>query len=338
MSGDDLPGHDPGARIRTILVDEALTGERLDKALALAAVDLSRMEIQRLIKSGAVTHAGQPVRSPRERVQGPGRYRLALPETVPAEMCAEAIPLKIIFEDDHLIVIDKAAGMTVHPGAGQSRGTLVNALLHHCRESLSGIGGVARPGIVHRLDKETSGLLVAAKHDAAHRHLAAQFKAHSARRRYLAVLKGIPVQPRGCVDAPLARHPVSRRKMAVVPPFRERGRRAVTHYALLERLHPFCLVSCRLETGRTHQIRVHMAHLGHPLLGDPLYARPFNPPSSWPEAVRGVVSGFRRQALHAASLTFEHPASGMTMRFKAALPEDFSVLLEALRALTASVG
>ncbi len=320
-------------RIRTIHIDESRTGERLDKALAASLTDTSRAEVQRLIKAGAIVRDGEPVDSAKERLQGAATFTLLRPEPVAAATLPEAIPLRIPYEDDHLIVIDKPAGLTVHPGAGCANGTLVNALLHHCRGSLSGIGGVIRPGIVHRLDKETSGLLVAAKNDEAHRHLAAQFKAHSARRGYLALVKGVPGRQRGTITAAIGRHPKARKKMAVIPPPHQRGRHAVTHYSVLNRLPPFSLIACHLETGRTHQIRVHMAHLGHPLLGDPLYARPFSPPGHWPERIRSLVAGFKRQALHAAELTFEHPHEKRTMHFKTAPPEDFSNLLAALREL-----
>ncbi|MBF0371494.1 MAG: RluA family pseudouridine synthase [Magnetococcales bacterium] len=307
-------------------------GERLDKALAQAAGDLSRTAIQRLLKEGAISHEGQIVTNPREKVAGGEAYLLLIPDPTPIEAQPEAIPLDILHEDDHLVVVNKPAGLVVHPSPGTPNGTLVNALLHHCLGpggGLSGIGGAIRPGIVHRLDKDTSGVLVVAKNDITHQGLAEQFQAHTASRHYLAVIKGVPRGGGGELSAPIGRHPKHRQRQAVTP----RGREAITHYQTLEHLPPFTLVQCRLETGRTHQIRVHMAHLGHPLLGDPLYARPFNAPGHWPDWIRQVVSGFKRQALHAASLGFLHPVTGEKHLFEIPPPEDFQNLLKALRSL-----
>ena len=237
---------------------------------------------------------------------------------------AQAIPLVIVHEDADLLVVDKPAGLVVHPAAGNLDGTLVNALLHHCAGQLSGIGGVARPGIVHRIDKDTSGLLVVAKTDRAHEGLSAQFAAHSIARTYRALVGGCPVPASGTVSGHIGRSDANRKKMAMVG--EHRGKHAVTHYSVLEKLGPAALVECRLETGRTHQVRVHMASIGHALLGDPLYGRD-------PKPLRGILQnlGFRRQALHAASLGFIHPASGAALAFSSPLPPDFSALLEELR-------
>jgi len=229
----------------------------------------------------------------------------------------------VVFEDEHLIVIDKPAGLVVHPAAGNPDGTLVNALLHHCRGQLSGINGIARPGIVHRIDKDTSGLIVAAKSDAAHEGLARQFADHSITRAYLAVVNGVPVPPSGKVNARIGRSDANRKKMAVLPDSATRGKHAVTHYRMLEAFANAALVECRLETGRTHQVRVHMASIGHALLGDPLYGRT-NP------RIRPILShsGFARQALHAAELGFAHPISGETHEFRSEMPADMREILE----------
>ncbi|MBF0184993.1 MAG: RluA family pseudouridine synthase [Magnetococcales bacterium] len=328
-----------GSRFR-LCIPETLSGERVDKALARCAPHLSRSQIQRLLSAQAVMQqaaaaqpeesAWQPLRSDNEKVKAGQWFELTIPLPVPLQVEAENIPLSIVYEDKHLLVVNKAAGMTVHPGAGPEgwRGTLVNALLYHCRDGLSGIGGVARPGIVHRLDKETSGLLVVAKNDQAHHHLSSQFAVHSSDRRYLALVKGVP-EVNGRIEAPIGRHPRERQKMAVV----NGGRAAITHFQRLETWAGCSLLACRLETGRTHQIRVHLAHRGFPLLGDPLYSRPFTPPQRWPEAARQVVGGFARQALHAAMLGFTHPHSGQRLQFTADPPPDMQQLLQMLRSL-----
>ena len=246
-----------------------------------------------------------------------------MPEPTPAHNVPQEIALTIVYEDEHLVVVDKPAGLVVHPAAGNPDGTLVNALLHHCAGRLSGIGGVVRPGIVHRIDKDTSGLLVIAKNDVVHEGLSAQFARHSITRVYLAIVAGVPVPPAGTVDAPLARSSANRKKMAIVA--EGRGKRAVTHYRLLKPLRDAALVECRLETGRTHQLRVHMASIGHPLLGDPVYG--------WirkhhRELLKQL--GFHRQALHAAELGFVHPVSKENLSFKSALPSDMQELFRAL--------
>ncbi len=313
-----------GATIIEARVADEASGWRLDRALAAAVPDMSRERLKALISSGAVTGpTGAPVRDPASKVIPNSIYVVAVPQPAPAQNVAQDIALQIVHEDDHLLVVDKPAGLVVHPAAGNLDGTLVNALLHHCAGRLSGIGGVARPGIVHRIDKDTSGLLVVAKNDVAHEGLAAQFARHSIHRLYAAVAAGLPNPASGSVDASLARSSADRKKMAVVEA--GRGKRAVTHYRLVRALSAAALVECRLETGRTHQVRVHMASIGHPLLGDPVYARPR------PEH-RDILKrlGFQRQALHAAELGFVHPVSKENLSFKSALPSDIQELLGAL--------
>ncbi|MBF0283426.1 MAG: RluA family pseudouridine synthase [Magnetococcales bacterium] len=316
--------------VLTLEIPETARGERMDKILAALDPSRSRAEWQRVVKEGRLTRDGVVTLDPGVKLRGGERVAATLIPPRHSLVVPQAIPLVVVFEDESLIVIDKPAGLTVHPGAGAPDGTLVNALLHHCAGGLSGIGGVERPGIVHRLDKETSGLIVAAKSDVAHRKLAEQFQDHSAFRTYWAVARGVFNASSGTVDAPIGRHETARTRMAVVP---HGGRRSVTHWRVVERFSGVALLACRLETGRTHQIRVHMAHIAHALLGDPVYGKPFHPPGRWPAEVRRVVEEFPRQALHAAKLTFVHPLSGRTMRFSAPLPEDLAGLIEALRSL-----
>ena len=315
-----------GSSIVTAVVDDGHAGARLDRALADLVPALSRERLKSLILDGRVADGlCGPVRDPSRRVQPGQSFTLHIPEAIPAEARAQPIPLVIIYEDDALVVVDKPAGLVVHPAAGNPEGTLVNALLHHCKGSLSGIGGVARPGIVHRIDKDTSGLIVVAKTDAAHEGLARQFKDHSIVRRYLAIVRGHPLPAAGTVDKWIGRSDSNRKKMAVQ---REgRGKHAVTHYRVLERLDGAALVECRLETGRTHQVRVHMSHIGHPLVGDPVYGT----------GGKGKLSdllvklSFRRQALHAASLGFIHPVTGESLNFETIVPADMQELLSQLR-------
>ncbi|MEG3146086.1 RluA family pseudouridine synthase [Sphingomonas sp. RT2P30] len=307
--------------IEARISDEA-KGWRLDRALADAVPTMSRERLKALISSGAVSDpAGNLARDPARKIDGGLLFTIVVPEPTPAHNEAQDIALNIVFEDEYLIVIDKQAGLVVHPAAGNFDGTLVNALLHHCAGNLSGIGGVARPGIVHRIDKDTSGLMVAAKTDRAHEGLARQFAAHSIDRRYKAIVSGRPIPSEGSVDAPLARNPQNRKKIAIVAG----GKRAMTHYSTITRLKDATLVECRLETGRTHQVRVHMASLGHPLIGDPVYGRtkPVHKPIL-------ETIGFRRQALHAARLGFIHPVKSNALAFDSEMPADMQELFSRL--------
>lgn len=299
------------------------SGQRLDKVLADAS-GLSRERVKALLGEGRVTLHGKPATQASVKVTADTPWEIRLPQAIPAEAAPQDIPLAIAYEDEHLIVVDKPAGLVVHPAAGNLDGTLVNALLHHCAGQLSGIGGVARPGIVHRIDKDTSGLIVAAKSDVAHEGLARQFADHSIERAYLAIVAGLPVPPAGTVRGAIARSGADRKKMALVED--GRGKHAVTHYRTIERLDSAALVECRLETGRTHQVRVHMSSIGHPLLGDPTYGRN-------PSRLRPLLNQlqFRRQALHAAVLGFVHPVTGETIRRQSQLPADMEALLVELR-------
>lgn len=311
-----------GTSVIQATITQAADGWRLDRALADAVPTLSRERLKVLIAGGKVSREGELVREPARKAAAGETFAVTIPDPVPAHNEAQDIPLVIAFEDEHLIVVDKPAGLVVHPAAGNLDGTLVNALLHHCRGSLSGIGGVARPGIVHRIDKDTSGLMVAAKTDRTHEGLAKQFADHSIDRRYLAIVSGQPAPPAGSVDAPLARSPQNRKKIAIVA----NGKRAVTHYRTIERLRrDAALVECRLETGRTHQVRVHMASLGHALLGDPVYGRT-------KQTHRAILEtlGFRRQALHAARLGFIHPITRTALSFESGMPADMQELFSQL--------
>jgi len=308
-----------------IITGTTTSPSRLDKALA-EATGLSRARVQGLIDEGRVDVAGKTASSASMKVAADTPFRIIIAAAMPAEAKPEDIPLTIAYEDQHVIVVDKPAGMVVHPAVGNITGTLVNALLHHCRGQLSGINGVARPGIVHRIDKDTSGLLVVAKSDAAHEGLAVQFAAHTVHRRYIAVCAGHPSPPEGTINARVGRSDADRKKMTVLPNNSSRGKSAITHYTVLERLAHAALVECRLETGRTHQVRVHFASIGHPLLGDPAYGRT-------PKPLRPVLEAlaFTRQALHAAELGFVHPVTGETLRFGSELPQDMQELIDQLR-------
>ena len=313
----------PGDSIIEATIGPAQHGLRLDRALADLLPDLSRERLKALIGEGQVHAAPAGKISGSMKVSEGQRFTITLPPPVPLDTVAQDIPLTIVHEDAHLLVVDKPAGLVVHPAVGNLDGTLVNALLHHCAGQLSGIGGVARPGIVHRIDKDTSGLLVVAKTDRAHEGLARQFKDHSIERAYAAITYGVPVPPAGTVDSWIGRSDADRKKMAV---HREgRGKHAVTHYRTLDRLRGAALVECRLETGRTHQVRVHMAHIGHPLIGDPVYGRERKGFKSILETL-----GFRRQALHARMLGFIHPVKDEPLMFESALPADMQELLSAL--------
>lgn len=297
---------------------------RLDAALAAAVPGLSRARAQMLLAENSLLIDGYAVNDGSSRKFAGKPFTLTVPAPRADKAQAQDIDLNVVFEDDHIVIVDKPAGLVVHPAAGHADGTLVNALLHHCKGRLSGIGGVQRPGIVHRIDKDTSGLLVIAKSDAAHEGLAKQFANHDIERRYLAVVSGIPAPPAGTVRTQIGRSTLNRKKMAVLS--EHKGKHAVTHFKTLDTFKNAALVECRLETGRTHQVRVHMAHIGHPLIGDPTYSNRQNPYKIGPN-----LSKFDRQALHAASLGFIHPISGETLRFDSSLPEDMQLLLSALR-------
>jgi 23S rRNA pseudouridine1911/1915/1917 synthase len=327
---DELEAGAPaGAQVIEIRLDPA--GQRLDKALAAALPQISRARLQALIAGGALTLEGKPIASGSGKA-GPGLYRLAVPAPVEAEPRPQALPLTVLYEDAHLIVVDKPAGMAVHPGPGVPDRTLVNALLHHCAGALAGIGGVARPGIVHRLDKDTSGVMVAAKTDAAHAGLCALFARHDIERRYIALTRGAPKASHGVIRTLLGRSPHDRKKMAVL---KSGGREAITRYRVERVFGPAdkplaARVACELETGRTHQIRVHLASQGAPCLGDPVYG------SGAPAAsVRAAIeqADLGRQALHAAILGFVHPLTGERLRFETPLPPDMAKLEAALAAL-----
>jgi 23S rRNA pseudouridine1911/1915/1917 synthase len=312
---------------------------RLDRVLAAQLPDLSRSRLKTLILAGAVTRGATPIRDPAYHVAQGDTIIIDVPEAAAAEPAGEDIALDIVFEDEDIVVINKPAGLVVHPAAGHETGTLVNALIAHCGTSLSGIGGVRRPGIVHRLDKDTTGLMVVAKNDLAHQSLSAQFADHGRtgemRRGYLAFVWGALNRQRGTVDAPIDRHPHAREKMAV----RQGGREAVTHWEVLESFagrdgKPVAsLLACELETGRTHQIRVHLAHIGHPLLGDAVYGPHFKTKANQlgPKS-QAALTALGRQALHAYLLAIEHPRSGELLHWEAPLPEDLLLLENALKA------
>lgn len=300
-------------------------GERLDRALAAHLPEHSRSFVARLIEDGRVTFDGKAAKRPSVRVAAGKTAVLDIPPLLPAAAVSQEIPLRVIFEDEDLIVIDKPAGLVVHPSAGHADQTLVNALLFHVHD-LSGIGGELRPGIVHRLDKDTSGVMVIAKNDAAHRKLSAAWGSESVRKEYVAIVYGTPKETQGTIDAPIARDPHNRKRMAIVPG----GRRAVTDYAVIESLRYASLLRCRLHTGRTHQIRVHLKSIGHPIMGDPVYSGP-----QWrgipDKRLQKAIASFERQALHAAVLVIPHPKTDKEMTFSAGLPQDMLSLIDALR-------
>ncbi len=293
------------------------SGERLDRWLADQVPDLSRSRIQKLIEQGQVQVNGQVCTSRKINIRVGDRIQVTIPAAEPLDLAPEEIPLDVLYEDEQLLIINKPAGLVVHPAPGHAAGTLVNALLAHC-ENLAGIGGVQRPGIVHRLDKDTSGALAIAKTDLAHQHLQAQFKAKTARREYLAVVYGAPAADSGTIDAPIGRHLIDRKKQAVVPE-EKGGRRAVTHWQVKERLGNYTLMQFQLETGRTHQIRVHSAHIGHPVVGDPVYG-----------SGRSIGVNLPGQALHAWRLKLQHPMTAEWIEAIAPLPAPFLTLLEVL--------
>jgi 23S rRNA pseudouridine1911/1915/1917 synthase len=338
------PDSETDADRKDLIVSADSIGLRLDLWLTeQLAPDFSRNRIKGLIEDGAVMRNGKTANLPKQKLQLGDIISLIVPEAAPAEPEGEAIDLDILHEDDDIIVINKPAGLVVHPGAGNWTGTLVNALIHHCGETLSGIGGVKRPGIVHRLDKDTSGVMVTAKNDHAHKYLSNAFADHGEtadlERAYLALVWGTPPRQTGTIEAHLGRSTKDRMKQAVVPEGREDARHAVTHFTVIERfgLKPdgtamASLVECRLETGRTHQIRVHMAHIGHPLIGDQDYGMAFKTKvNKLPEPLAETVRNFPRQALHAYLLAFAHPTSDDHMEFETELPQDMEELVEAFR-------
>lgn len=297
-----------------LMAAEEAHGERIDRFLSAQYEALSRSYLQKLLKNGEILVNGRPVKASYTLTEGDDIV-LNVPEALEPEIVPEDIPLSVLYEDQDVILVDKPKGMVVHPAAGHTTGTLVNALMYHCRGELSGINGVLRPGIVHRIDMDTTGVIVACKNDMAHASLAAQLKEHTITRRYQAIVHGSLKEEEGTVDAPVGRHPQDRKKMCVNE---KNGRNAVTHYRVLNRFEKFTHIECRLETGRTHQIRVHMAYLGHPLLGDTVYG-----PARCPYRLKG-------QTLHAGVLGFIHPRSGEYMEFTAPLPEYFEKLLRTL--------
>lgn len=312
-------------------VNKDYKGKRIDKFLSDCFPELSRAQVQRLIAMGNVTNDEATIGDNAFKIKEGEVYQVEVPPAAEAEPLPQDIWLDVVYEDEDIIVVNKPAGMTVHPAPGAYDGTLVNALLFHCKD-LSGIGGVKRPGIVHRIDKDTSGLLVVAKNDAAHQNLCAQFAEHSIERTYYAVVFGLPNPPQGKIDADVGRSPYDRKKMAVV---QKNGKHAVTHYQTIETYKGLAsLVKCNLETGRTHQIRVHMAKLGCNLVGDQLYVKAKKIPEKLiDDAKREFINKFSRQALHAKSLGFVHPRSGKFMQFDSEFPDDFKQLLEVLRSL-----
>lgn len=329
---------------QSFTIDEETAGKRIDQFLGHAIEDMSRARVQVLIKTGHVTKNGKPFLENKYKLRLDDVLTIAIPEPEDPTPEAEDIPLTIVYEDDDIIIIDKPVGLVVHPGPGNWTGTLVNALIHHCGESLSGIGGIKRPGIVHRLDKDTSGLLVVAKNDMAHRHLSAQFADHGRtndlERRYRAFVWGVPQRIKDTIDEPIGRKQHNRLQMTVLR--NDYGREAITHYQLLEKftgldvrgLCDIAMVECRLETGRTHQIRVHMRHIGHPLIADALYGSHFQTKITRLEPdLADLITALNRQALHAAILQITHPVSEEVMRFESPFPADLQNLYDKLRSV-----
>jgi 23S rRNA pseudouridine1911/1915/1917 synthase len=321
-----LPSEAPGTARHEVIVPEHAAGQRLDSFLAAALPEMSRSRLQQLVREGCLRTDGAAIAEPSRRVKPGERFVLTVPPAADPTPRPETVPLEILFEDEHLVVLVKPAGTVVHPAPGHDDGTLVNALLAHCGDSLSGIGGVRRPGIVHRLDREVSGVLVVAKHDRAHVGLAAQFTVHSVDRLYEAVVWGLPGTAHGTVDRPIGRDPRDRKRMTIL----RGGKRAVTHWRLAEAAGTRAgRLEVELETGRTHQIRVHLASLGHPIVGDRLYGRRL--PAGLPESLRQLVGGMDRIALHARELGFTHPITGERLRFTSPPPPLMTILMEAFR-------
>lgn len=323
--------------IENYTIDESLHGQRLDKALATLCPELSRTRLKGLIEEGMVSVNGQDILSPKHSVESDDEIVIALPPAEEADPEPEDIPLDIVFEDEDLIVINKAAGMVVHLGAGNSSGTLVNALLHYCPDDLSGIGGVKRPGIVHRLDKETSGLMVVAKNDVTHQALSAQLSDRSLTRVYHALVWRVPSLIKGKVDQPLGRHKTNRLKMAIR---HAGGKEAITHYEVKENIaDTMAWIECRLQTGRTHQIRVHMQHIKHPLVGDPLYGLPRQEGVSLlnragaDQEIRDMIVDFPRQVLHAAEIGFIHPCTKERVILQSSLPDDLEEIKKQIKSI-----
>ncbi|HEV7238825.1 MAG TPA: RluA family pseudouridine synthase [Thermoanaerobaculia bacterium] len=314
--------------LRDTTVCDPQHGLRLDRALSELFSDYSRNFLANLVTEGHVRIDGAPATKPSQRVEAGQCLEIEVPDATPSGISSQDLPLAVLYEDADVVVIDKPAGLVVHPAAGHPDQTLVNALLFHVKD-LSGVGGEIRPGIVHRLDKDTSGVMIIAKHDEAHRKLTAGWNTESVRKEYVALVYGTPSSERGTVDAPIGRDPRDRKRMATAAG----GRAAITDYEVAERLRYVSLVRCRLRTGRTHQIRVHMKHLGHPIVGDPLYSGP-----QWrgipDKRVQKLLSSVERQMLHAARIRFAHPRTGAPMSFDAPLPDDFSSVLNQLRAST----
>ena len=314
----------------TVTVPQDKARHRLDRVLADALPALSRSRLKGLIESGGVTRGDGAALGPSTKVKGGEVYAVVVPPARPAVPQAQAIPLSVVYEDGDLIVIDKQVGLVVHPAAGHPDGTLVNALLAHCGASLSGIGGVTRPGIVHRLDKDTSGLMVAAKNDAAHKNLARQLETRTLERRYKALVWGTPGPRQGTIEGAIGRNPANRKKMAVV---KKGGKPALTRYRVLGPAGGRAsLIECRLSTGRTHQIRVHMANIGYPVIGDTLYGGGWNRRlKGAPEDIRQALALFNHQVLHAYLIGFKHPSSGKLLQFESEIPNDFSELIKLMK-------
>lgn len=336
-AGDNVMSEEDENESVVFTVSAEDAGGRLDAWLAArcAGMNLSRSRLKELILGGAAEVNGESCANPSLKIKAGMEISLLVPPPEDAQPMPENIPLNVVYEDDDLLVIDKAPGMVVHPAPGHATGTLVNALLHHCGNTLSGIGGVRRPGIVHRLDKDTGGLMVVAKNDAAHQGLSAQLSGRELSRVYKALCWSVPQPRKGTVDQPVGRHHIDRQRMTVT---RRNGRDAVTHYLVEERFGPAAaLLECRLETGRTHQIRVHMAYIKHPLVGDPVYGAQKTAASSllkkggFEEGAKEAILAFPRQALHAAAISFIHPATGEEMQFESLLPDDFAGLINLFR-------